>query len=115
MCCLGENGGRWKDEAEQQEGQEGVLPGCDGLNHVEDTVEEGEETAEAEVAGTELGLGDILVSGTSGLLAGLASLGTKVLLEDMAGVIFCVMRCCTTRGFVGFVWVTTTGKKTHVD
>lgn len=48
----------------------------------------------------ELGLGDIVVSGTSGLLVGLASLRTVVLLADIAGVVFRVMRCCTRGGFV---------------
>ncbi|PKU37874.1 hypothetical protein llap_11824 [Limosa lapponica baueri] len=112
MCCLGENGGSWKGQAEQQEGQEGPLPGCDG---VKDTVEEGEETDEAEVAGKELGLGDILVSGASGLLAGLVSLGIEVLLVDVAGVLFCVTRRCTACDFVGLPWVTTTERKAQVD
>lgn len=115
MCCLGENGWSWKEQAEQQEGEELALPGCDGLNHVEDTVEEGAEADEAEVAGKELGLRDILVSGTSGLLAGLVSLGTEVLLADVAGVVFCVMRCCRMCGFSGLLWVTTTERKAQVD
>lgn len=67
------------------------------------------------MTGKELGLGDILVSGTSGLLAGLASLRTEVLLVDVAGVVFCVTTCCTTCGFVGLLWVTTTERKAQVD
>lgn len=93
----------WKEQAEEHEGQEGALPGCDGLNRVEDTAEEGIEADEAEVVNKELELGDILVSGTSGLLVGLASLGTVVLLADMAGVVFCVVRCCTRGDFVGLL------------
>lgn len=114
MCSLGENGGSWKEQSEQQEGPEGGLPGCDGLNCVDDTVEEGEEADEAEVAGKELGFGDILVSGTSGLLAGLASLGAMVPLTDVAGVVFCVVRCCTRCCFVGLLWVTTTERKAQI-
>lgn len=111
MCCLGENGASWKEQAEQQEAQDGALPGCDG---VKDTVEEGEEADEAEMAGKEVGLGNILVSGTSGLLAGLVPLMTEVLLVDVAGLVFCVTRCCTTCGVV-VLWVTTTERKATVD
>lgn len=67
------------------------------------------------MARKELGLGDMLVSGTSELLAGLASLGTEVLLADVAGVVSCVMRCCRRCGFVGLLWVTTTDRKAQVD
>lgn len=91
--------------AEQQEGQEGALPGYD----VPSWVEEREETDEAEVAGKELELGNIPVSGTSGLVAGLVSLGTEVLLVDVAGVVcVCETRCCTGCVNVVLMWVTTT-------
>lgn len=114
-CSLGENGGSWKEQAEEQEGREGALPGCDGLNCVEDKVEEGKEADEPEVVGKELGLGDMLLSGISGLLAGLASLETEVLLVEVVVVVFCVMRCSTRCDFVGLLWVTTTERKAPVD
>lgn len=112
MCCLEEKGGSWKKQAEQQEGQEGALPGYD----VPSWVEEREEADEAEVTGKELELGNVLVSGTSGLVAGLVSLGTEVLLVDVPGVVCVwVTRCCT--GCVTFVlmWVTTAERKAQVD
>jgi len=62
-----------------------------------------------------VGLGDILVSGTSGLLAELASLRTEVLLVDVARVVFCVIRCCTRCGIVGLLWVTTTERHRLTD
>lgn len=88
------NGVSWKEKAEKQEGQEEALP---GLSDVENTAGVMEEV-EAEVAGKELGLGDILVSGTSGLLT-----GPEVLL-DVAGVVFCVLSSCCAS--VGDLWVT---------
>lgn len=111
MCCLEERGASWKKQAEQQEGQEGALPGFD----VPSWVEEKEEVDEAEVTGKELELGNVLVSGTSGLVAGLVSLGTEVLLVDVAGVIcVCVMRCCTGCINVVLKRVTTAQKKAQV-
>lgn len=70
------------------------------------------------VAGKEVGLTDILVSGTSGLLAVLAPVETKVLevlLDSVTGVVFCVMRCGTVCGMVGLLWVTATGRKAQVN
>lgn len=70
------------------------------------------------MTGKELGLGDVFVSGTSGLLAGLASLETEVwevLLANVTGVVFCVMNCGTLCGTVGLLWVTATGRKAQVD
>lgn len=70
------------------------------------------------VAGKEVGLTDILVSGTSGLLAVLAPVETKVLevlLDSVTGVVFCVMRCGTVYGMVGLLWVTATGRKAQVN
>lgn len=55
------------------------------------------------MAGEELGLAVVLVSGTAGLLA-----GPGVLLADVAGVVFRVLRCC---GSVGILWVTTEGRE----
>lgn len=77
MRCLGEKGGSWKKQAEQQEG---ALPGYDVPSWVEDR-----EADEAEVTGEELG--NVLVSGISGLVAGLVSLRTEVLLVDVTGVV----------------------------
>lgn len=92
--------------AEQQEEQEGALPGYD----VPSWVEEREEADEAEVTGKELELG------TSGLVAGLISLGTEVLLVDVAGVVcVCMTRCCTGCVNVVLTWVTTTERKAQVD
>ena len=58
--------------------------------------------------GKELGLGDVLVRGTSVLLAGLASLETEVLevlLVEVAAVVFWVVRGGTMCGTVVFLWV----------
>lgn len=107
MCCLGEKGGSWKKQAEQQEG---TLPGYDVLSWVE----EREEAVEAEVTGKELG--NVLVSGTSGLVAGLVSLRTEVLLVYVAGVVcVCVARCCTGCVNVVLKWVTTMEREAQVD
>lgn len=70
-----------------------------------------------------MGLRDILVSGTSGLLAVLASVETEVLevwtvlemLDSVTGMVFCVMRCGTVCGMVGLLWVTATGGKAQVN
>lgn len=97
--------------------QKGALPGCDGLSRVEDG-DEGKETDTAVVAGKEVGLTGILVSGTSELLAVLAPVETKVLevlLDSVTGVVFCVMRCGTVCGMVGLLWVTATGRKAQVN
>lgn len=70
------------------------------------------------VAGKEVGLTGILVSGTSELLAVLAPVETKVLevlLDSVTGVVFCVMRCGTVCGMVGLLWVTATGRKAQVN
>lgn len=104
MCCLEEKGASWKKQAEQQEGQERALPEYD----VPSWVEEKEEADEAEVTGKELELGNVLVSGISGLV----SLGTEVLLVDVAGIVcVCVMRCCTGCVNVVLTRVTTVEKK----
>ena len=60
---------------------------------------DGEEAVEGAADGSLvlrglLGAGDVLATGTAGLLAGLASLGTdvlEVLLADVAGVVFSVL------------------------
>lgn len=68
------------------------------------------------MTGKELELGNVLVSGISGLVAGLVSLGTEVLLVDVAGVVcVCLTRCCTGCVNVVLMWVTTTERKTQVD
>lgn len=94
------------------EGQEGALPGYD----VASWVEEREEADKAEVTGEELEPGNVLVSGTPGLVAGLVSLGTEVLLVGVAGVAcVCVTRCCTGGVNVVLMCVTTTDGKAQVD
>lgn len=69
-------------------------------------------------AGGELGLGDVLVRGTSAVLAEIASLETEVLavlLAEVAAVVFCVVRGGTTCGTVVFSWVTSAGRKARAD
>ena len=69
-------------------------------------------------AGAELGLGDVLVRGTSVLLAGLASLETEVLevlLAEVVAVVFCEVRGGPMCGTVVFLWVKAAGRKAHVD
>lgn len=66
------------------------------------------------MTGKELELGIVL--GTPGLVAGLVSLGTEVLLVDVAGVAcVCVTRCCTGCVNVVLMWVTTTERKAQAD
>lgn len=69
-------------------------------------------------AGGELGRVDILVSMTSVLLAGLASLEIEVLevtLVDALAVVFCVGSGSTTCGVVIFLWVEAAGRKRQVS
>ena len=66
----------------------------------------------------ELGLGDVLVRGTSAVLAEIASLETEVLavlLAEVAAVVFCVVRGGTMCGTVVFSWVTSAGRKARAD
>lgn len=69
-------------------------------------------------AGVELGLGDVVVRGTSVLVAGLASLETEVLevlLAEVVAVVFCVVRGGTVCGMAVFLWVKAAGRKAQVD
>ena len=65
-------------------------------------------------AGEELGLGDVLVRGTSVLVAGLASLETEVLevlVAEVAALVFCVVRGGAMCGTVVSLWVKAAGGK----
>lgn len=69
-------------------------------------------------AGVELGLGDVVVRGTSVLVAGLASLETEVLevlLAEVVAVVFCVVRGGAVCGMAAFLWVKAAGRKAEVD
>lgn len=85
--------------------------------------DDGEEAVEGAADGSLvlrglLGAGGVLGSGTAGLLAGLASLGTdvlEVLLADVAGVVFSVLTGGTMCGTVVFLGVEAGGRKAQGD
>lgn len=92
----------------------GVAAGADVEESVEVVAGGGRVLSGLLGAGGELGPGEVLVRGTSVLLAGLASLETEVLevlLAEVVAVVFCVVRGGTMCGTVVFSWVKAAGSK----
>lgn len=96
----------------------GLLVGADVEETVEVVGDGRREVSGLLGAGGELGLGGVVVRGTSVLLAGLVSLETEVLevlLAEVVAVVFCVVRGGPTCGTMVSLWVGAAGRKAEVD